>query len=142
MISWLLQRRVLTRSAPAWDALRGACTTSSVVGGLQAVLGHWAGGGLRLPQAKSPLTVARCVIHIGPEPCQWGSGSFVLRGGGGSRKLAAALLGVHTPRKIRARFQECKHTSLNLIVVELSAVRLYSAQKTILVTVVVTLGRQ
>jgi hypothetical protein len=31
-----------------------------------------------------PPTVARCVIHVGPEPWRWGSGSLTLRGGGGS----------------------------------------------------------
>jgi hypothetical protein len=46
------------------------------------------------------------------------------------------------PRKIRARFHGYKHISLNLKVVESSAVRLSSAQKTILVTFVVTLGRR
>jgi hypothetical protein len=39
------------------------------------------------------------MIHIGPEPWQWGSGSFALRGGGESRKMAVSLLGVHTPSK-------------------------------------------
>jgi hypothetical protein len=48
------------------------------VGGLRAVLGHWAGGSLPLPYAKEPSTVARGVIHSGPEPWQWGSGSFML----------------------------------------------------------------
>jgi hypothetical protein len=39
------------------------------------VLWHWAGGGLPLPQAKAPLTVARPVILFGPEPWRWGSGT-------------------------------------------------------------------
>jgi hypothetical protein len=39
------------------------------------------------------------VILSGPESYFRGSGSFVLRGRGGSRKLAVALLGVHTPSK-------------------------------------------
>ena len=52
------------------------------MGGLRAVLGQWAGGGLRLPQAKAPSTEARLVILFRPEPPQWGSGSLVLRGGG------------------------------------------------------------
>jgi hypothetical protein len=67
------------------------------MGGLRAVLWQWARGGLPLPQAKSPLTVARRMIHFGPEPWQRGSGSLALRGG--SRKMAVALLGVHTPSK-------------------------------------------
>jgi hypothetical protein len=67
------------------------------VGGMRAVLGQWAGGGLPLPQAKAPSTVARLEILFGPEPCQWGSGYFALRGG--SRKLAVALQGVHTTSK-------------------------------------------
>src|SRR5918994_6149123 len=62
------------------------------------MLGHRAGG-LPLPQAKAPPTVARGVIGFGPEPWQWGSGCFALRGGGGSLELAVALLGVHTPSK-------------------------------------------
>ncbi len=33
-------------------------------------------------------------------------------GGGGSQEWAVASLGVHTPKKIRAQFQGCKHTSL------------------------------
>ena len=59
------------------------CTTSSVVRGMRAVLGHWAGDSLPLPQAKSPLTVAWGVILFGPESYWQGSSSFVLRGGGG-----------------------------------------------------------
>jgi hypothetical protein len=39
------------------------------------------------------------VIDFGPESHCQGSGSFVLGGGGGSRKMAVALLGVHTPAK-------------------------------------------
>jgi hypothetical protein len=56
------------------------------------------------------------VILFGPEPHCQGSGSSVYRGRGGSRKLAVALLGGHTPGKIRARFQACKHTSLIFLV--------------------------
>jgi hypothetical protein len=75
--------------------LRGTCLRHSAwyVGGLPAVLGHWAGGGLPLPQAEGPSTVAQRVIHIGPEPHCQGSHSFALRGGGGSRKLAVVVLG-------------------------------------------------
>jgi hypothetical protein len=36
---------------------------------------------------------------FGPEPHCQGSGSFVSRGGGGSWKIAVALLGVHTTSK-------------------------------------------
>jgi hypothetical protein len=57
----------------------------------------WAGGGLHLPQAKALSTVARGVILFGPESYWQGSSSFVLRGGGGSRKLAVALPSVHAP---------------------------------------------
>jgi hypothetical protein len=64
------------------------------------VLGHCSGGGLPLPQAKAPSTVARLVIQLGPESYCQGSGSFVSRGGGGSQKLAVALLGVFTTAKI------------------------------------------
>jgi hypothetical protein len=39
------------------------------------------------------------VVLLGPESYCQGSGSFVLRGGGGSRKLAVAVLGAHTPSK-------------------------------------------
>jgi hypothetical protein len=66
---------------------------------MPAVLGQWAGAGLPLPQAKAPLTIAQCVILFGPEPCQWGSGSFALRGEGGSQEWAVASLGVHTLEK-------------------------------------------
>src|SRR5215216_6347378 len=51
------------------------------VGGMRAVLGQWAGGSLPLPQAKAPPTLARLVIHVGPESYCQGSGSFALRGG-------------------------------------------------------------
>jgi hypothetical protein len=44
------------------------------VGGLRAVLWHWAGGGLRLPQAKAPSMVGRRVILFGPEPWHWAPG--------------------------------------------------------------------
>jgi hypothetical protein len=37
------------------------------VGGLRAMLGHGEGCGLRLPQAEAPSSVARRVIHFGPE---------------------------------------------------------------------------
>jgi hypothetical protein len=81
--------------------LRGACVRHAAwrVGGVRAVFWHWAGGSLPLPQTKAPTTVARRVILIEPEPHWQGSGSFALRGGGGSRKMAVALLSVHTPSK-------------------------------------------
>jgi hypothetical protein len=45
MRSWPLRERGLTRSAPACDALRGVCTTFSVVRGWHAsgalALGKW-----------------------------------------------------------------------------------------------------
>jgi len=64
-------------------------------------------GGLRLPQSRVPSTVAQRVIHFGPEPWQVGSGSFALRGERGSRKLAVALLGAHTPsKKSAANFRD------------------------------------
>jgi len=90
------------------------------VGGLRAVLGQWAGDGLPLPQTKAPATVERHVILFGPEPGN-GAPVFVLGGGGGSRKLAVAMLGVHTPpRKIRRQFHEYKHTSLVVLAGESS----------------------
>jgi hypothetical protein len=64
------------------------------VDGMRAVLWHWAGGGLRLPQAKAPSMVGRRVILFGPEPWHWGAGLSCYGVGGGSRKWAVALLGV------------------------------------------------
>jgi hypothetical protein len=61
---------------------------------MRAVLWQWAGGGLPLPQAKAPLTVARLVILFDPEPWQWDSGSLAFRVGG-SQKVVVALLGGH-----------------------------------------------
>src|SRR5918993_5292338 len=77
------------RGAHLLAMLWGTCLRHAAwwLGGLRAVLGQWAGSGLRLPQAKAPLTVARLVILFGPEPWQWSSGSFVLRGG--SRKVSS-----------------------------------------------------
>jgi hypothetical protein len=87
--------------------LRGACVRHAArcVGGLRSVLGHGSGGSLPLPEAEAPSTVARLVIHIGPEPRQWDSGSIALRVGG-SQEWAVALLRVHTPSKIRVQFQD------------------------------------
>jgi hypothetical protein len=39
------------------------------------------------------------VIHFGPESYCQGSGSFVMRGGGGSWKIAIVLLRAHTSSK-------------------------------------------
>ena len=63
--------------------------------------GPWCSNGAatRFCSKKAPPTVAHLVIHFEPEPHWQGSGSFVLRGGGGSRELAVALLWVHTPSK-------------------------------------------
>jgi hypothetical protein len=83
------------------------------MGGLGAVLGQCAGGGLPLPQAKAPSTVAWGVIHFRPEPRRWDSGSFALRGwGGSSRVWAVVLLGAHTLSKIRDRFLRYKQYRL------------------------------
>jgi hypothetical protein len=60
----------------------------------------------------------RRVIHFGPESWQWGSGSFVLRGGGGSQEWAVAFLGMHTPLENPAPVSEHKHTSLTFFVVK------------------------
>src|SRR5215217_7664968 len=81
--------------------LGGTCVRRAAwwLGGMRAVLWQWAGGGLPLPQAKSPPTLAWLVILFEPEPYQWGSGPFMLRGGGGSQEWAIALLGVHTPSR-------------------------------------------
>jgi hypothetical protein len=103
------------------------------VGGLRAVFWHWAGDGLPLPQAKGPLTVALLVILFGPEPWQWDSGSFVLRGGVG-RRNGRSHCWVRTPlRKIRRQFQGYKHLSLTSFVGESSRVRWFFVQKTKLV---------
>jgi hypothetical protein len=93
------------------------------------VLGPWAGCGSPLPQAKSPSNVALLVIRFAPESHCRGSGSFVLRGGGGSQKLSVAWVEVHTPRKIRAQFQEYKDTSLIFIVVTFYELRFYGVLK-------------
>jgi hypothetical protein len=61
------------------------------------------------------------------------------RVGVGLEKWIPIFLITHSPRKIRLRFHGYKHTSLNLIVAEPSAVLLSSAEIMILVTVVVTL---
>jgi hypothetical protein len=117
MISWLLRERVLTRSVPACDALRGACSILSV-GGMRAVLGQWAGGSLPLPQAKAPSTLGRCVILFRPESCYWDSGYYVLRVrvGRGHGRLHCWVC---TPsRKIQVQFQGYKHTSLTSLVGE------------------------
>jgi hypothetical protein len=76
------------------------------VGGLRTFLWQWAGGGLRLPQDKAPSTVARLMILFGPESYCQGSGSLVLRGGGGSRKLTVAFLGAQTTSKYPRPFSE------------------------------------
>jgi hypothetical protein len=71
---------------------------------------------LRLPQAKSPSTAARRVIQFGPEFQLRGSGSLALRVGVG-RRNGRLHCWVGTPlRKIRAQFQEYKHTSLTSLV--------------------------
>jgi hypothetical protein len=81
--------------------LRGARVRHGAwcVGGLRAVLWQWASGGLPLPQAKAPSTVARLVIHFGPEPPLAGLRFICVVGGGGSQEWADALLDVHTPSK-------------------------------------------
>ena len=124
--------------------LSGACVRHAAwcLGALRAMLGHCTSGGLPLPQAKGPSTVARLVIHFEPESHSRGSGSFVVRGGGGSQKVVVALQAWTPPRKIRRQFQGYKHISLNPLVAEPSLVRLSSAQKTKLVTFVVTFGRR
>jgi hypothetical protein len=61
------------------------------------VLWLWAGGGLPLPQDKSPPTVARRVIHIGPEPWQWGSGSLALGAGVGVVGMGGCIAGCAHP---------------------------------------------
>jgi len=47
--------------------------------------------------ARAPSTVARLVIHFGPESYCQGSGSSVLEGG--SRECAVAFPGMHAPAK-------------------------------------------
>jgi hypothetical protein len=90
---------------------------------LRAVLGHWAGDGLPLPQAKSPPTVERRVTLFRPEPWQWGSGFWCCVVGVG-RGIGQLHCRERTPlRKIRRRFQDCKHTSLISLVGEYTRVR-------------------
>ncbi len=91
------------------------------MGGLRAVLGQWAGGGLPLPQAKAPHTVGRRVILFGLEPCQWGFGTFALRGGVGRGNWWLHCWACTLHRKIRVQFQERKHTSLVTSIVEYRA---------------------
>jgi hypothetical protein len=81
--------------------LRGTCLRYAAwcLGGMRAVLWHGSGGGLPLPQDKAPSTLARGVIHFGPESRQWDSGSLVLRSGGGSQNLVVAVVGAHTASK-------------------------------------------
>src|SRR5215207_9084775 len=100
MIPWPLQDGV-PRGAHLQAMLRGSCVRRATwcVGGMRAVLGHCACDGLPLPQDKARFTVARRLILSGPEPCQWGSGSFALQGWSGSREWAVASLGVRTPSK-------------------------------------------
>src|SRR5215216_5089986 len=90
---------------PAWS-----------MGGLRAMLRHWAGCGLPLTKAKAPLTVARHLFHFGREPWRWGSGPFALRCGVGRGKWRLHCWVCTRLRKIRIRFRECKHTSLILLV--------------------------
>jgi hypothetical protein len=81
---------------------RGAVAKATAAGShavARRVLGQWVGIGLPLPQAKAPSTIARLVILFGSDSYCRGSGPFVLRGGGGLRKSAVALPGVHTPSK-------------------------------------------
>ena len=135
MRSWLLREMGFLRGAHLPAMLRGACVRHAAwwLGGLRAVLWQWAGGGLRLPQARTPPTVARRVIHFGPESRCQGSGSVVLRGGVGRRNGQLHCWMGTPPRKIRARFQGYKHTSLTSFVDEAdesSRLRGFFAQKT------------
>src|SRR5215217_1650923 len=106
--------------------LGGTCVRRAAwwLGGMRAVLWHWAGGGLPLPQAKAPPTLARLVILFEPESWQWGSGSFALRGGGGRRNGLLHCWVRTPPGKIRSQFRGCKHTSLIFLVGEFYALRL------------------
>jgi hypothetical protein len=96
------------RRAPrSGSPVRGACSRGvgkggrwwAPRGGAAGAGAEWAGSGLPLPQAKARFTIARPVILFGSDPYCRGSGPFVLRGGGGSRKSAVALPSVHTPQK-------------------------------------------
>ena len=100
--SWMTYDVLL--AVVAWPAApgRGAWARVAAAGShavARWVLGQWAGSGLPPPQAKAPSTIARLVILFGSHSYCQGSGPFVLRGGGRSRKSAVALLGVHTPSK-------------------------------------------
>src|SRR5215217_9062343 len=81
LMAWVpgrYKRRFLLRGAHLHAMLGGTCLRRCAwfVGGMRAVLGQWAGGSLPLPQAKAPSTVARLVIHVGPESYCQGSGTF------------------------------------------------------------------
>ena len=116
------------------------------VGSLRAVLGHCAGCSLPLPQAKPPSALARRVIDFGPEPWQWGSGSFASRVGVGRRNGRLHRWVRAHLRKIRSQFQGGKHTSLAFYVILLYELRLYGVLRSSLprglVTLAVTLRRR
>jgi hypothetical protein len=101
-----------------YDIQRGA------LGGMRAVLGQWAGGGLPLPQAKAPFTLARGVILFGPESHCQGSG-LLCRGAGWVAEMGGCiaqcvqpleklplLVHLYTVRKGR---DNCTTTSAHLI---------------------------
>src|SRR5215208_7710815 len=78
-------KRGFLRGTHLHAMLCGTCLRHAAwcVGSLRAVLWQWAGGGLRLPQAKAPSTVARLMILIRPESHWQGSGSLCLEVGVG-----------------------------------------------------------
>jgi hypothetical protein len=80
---------------------------------MRAVLGHDSGSSLRLPQTKSPSTVARRVIHFEPESHWQGSGSVVLGVGVGHGNWLLHCWACTPPGEIRHQSQEYKHTSLS-----------------------------
>jgi hypothetical protein len=85
------------------------------VGGLRAVLGYRSGG-LRLPQAKAPSTVARLVILFGPESYSRAPVLLCCGVGVGRENWRSSCWECTPPRKIRIRFQGYKHTSLTFLV--------------------------
>src|SRR5215208_7233572 len=69
----------------------------------------------RLFRTRAPLTVARCVIHFGPESQLRGFRFLALRVGVGRRNRRLHWWVGTPPRKFRRQFQEYKHTSLSLL---------------------------
>ena len=87
--------------------LRGARLRRAArsVGCLRAVLGNGSCGGVRLPQTEAPPTIARRVIHYGPESHCRGSGSLCCGVRVGRRNGRSRCRVRTPPRKTRAGFE-------------------------------------